>query len=141
MNKEENKYEKLKEKNEEKQIEQKPSNQQLFPEQQESHFINNQSQYTQNQQITQQHQQTSPSTQPQQLPPNLQPEFQEYQQQYPIQKLSTIPQTGILDKDMRVSGFTEKGKFSAFASRLREGAARDKTRHSRRRAANDFRSA
>lgn len=101
MNKEENKYEKLKEKNEEKQIEQKPSNQQLFPEQQESHFINNQSQYTQNQQITQQHQQTNPSTQPQQLPTNLQPEFQEYQQQYPIQKLSTIPQTGILDKDMR----------------------------------------
>jgi two-component system, response regulator len=39
-----------------------------------------------------------------QFSPPLQPELQDYQQQYPIQKLSTISQTGIIEIDMRMIG-------------------------------------
>jgi len=39
----------------------------------------------------------------------------------------------------RLSGFTEKGKFSALGSRFSDGATRLSTRHSRRREAKDVR--
>jgi len=102
MYEEENEDGKLKEKNEEKQTEQIPPNQHSIPEQQASRLINNQPPYAQNQQIPQQHQQSSPPTQPQQFPPHLRPELQDYQQQSPIQKLSTISQTGIIEMDVRM---------------------------------------
>lgn len=128
MCEEKNEEEKLKEKNEEKQTEHTTPNQHSIPEQQASRLIHNQSPYAQNlqiqqkvsqfsnqtkqnyqqptpsqqpQQIPQQYQQSNPRPQPQQPPPPLQPEFQNYQQQYPIQKLSTISQTGIIEIDVR----------------------------------------
>lgn len=73
MYEEENEDGKLKEKNEEKQTEQTPPNQH-----QENHLIDNQ------------------------LSPPLRTEFQDYQQQYLDQKLSTISQTGIMEMDVRM---------------------------------------
>ena len=65
MYEEENEDKKFKEKIEEKQIEQPPPNQH-----QENQLIDNH------------------------FSPTLRPEFQDYQQQYPVQKLSNISQTG-----------------------------------------------